>query len=126
MGYLLRHILFLLLLLSKATLYAQSSISTEILIVGGGTGGIAAGIQSARMGIHTTIIESTTMLGGMLTAAGVSCTDGNDSLPSGIWQEFRQALYKHYGTHNLASGWVSETCFEPHVGDSIFKSWAAN
>jgi hypothetical protein len=121
----LRQILFLLLLLSKANLYAQRSIKTDILVVGGGTGGIAAGIQAARMGILTTIVESTTMLGGMLTAAGVSCTDGNDSLPSGIWQEFRQALYKHYRVHNLSTGWVSETCFEPHVGDSIFKSWAA-
>jgi hypothetical protein len=77
------------------------------------------------MGINTLIVEPTNYLGGMLTAAGVSCTDGNDSLPSGIWEEFRQALYKHYGTKNLASGWVSETCFEPHVGDSIFKAWVS-
>ena len=34
------------------------------------------------------------------------------------------ALHSHYEKKNLATGWVSETCFEPHVGDSIFKSWA--
>jgi len=61
----------------------------------------------------------------MLTAAGVSCTDGNNLLPSGMWEEFRQALHEHYKTTNLATGWVSETCFEPHAGDSIFKVWAA-
>ena len=101
-------------------------ISTEVLIVGGGTGGTAAGIQSARSGAKTWIVEQTPWLGGMLTAAGVSCTDGNNDLHSGIWEEFRQALYKHYKTKNLFPGWVSETCFEPHVGDSIFKAWTAN
>src|SRR6185369_12121132 len=49
----------------------------------------------------------------------------NDKLNSGIWQEFREQLYKHYNTRNLATGWVSATCFEPRVGDSIFKSLAA-
>jgi hypothetical protein len=105
--------------------HSQRTIDTDVLVVGGSTGGIAAGIQCARMGVRTIIIEQTTWLGGMLTAAGVSCTDGNDELPGGMWQEFREALYTHYGTRNLFTGWVSETCFEPHVGDSIFKAWAA-
>ncbi|MFM8913430.1 MAG: FAD-dependent oxidoreductase [Flammeovirgaceae bacterium] len=99
-------------------------MNTQVLVVGGTTGGIAAGVQSARMGVKTVIVEETNWLGGMLTAAGVSCTDGNDELPSGMWQEFREALYKHYRTRNLFTGWVSKTCFEPHVGDSIFKAWA--
>ena len=108
--------------------YAQRrviSITTDVLVVGGGVGGTAAAIQCARMGVKTVLIEETNMLGGMLTAAGVSCTDGNDQLPSGMWEEFRQALYKHYGKNKLNSGWVSNTSFEPHVGDSIFKSWAS-
>ena len=99
-------------------------MNTDVLVVGGSTGGAAAGIQSARSGARTIIVEQTNWLGGMITAAGVSCTDGNNDLPSGIWEEFRQALYTHYQTTNLFSGWVSETCFEPHVGDSIFKAWA--
>ena len=107
-------------------LFAQvQKINTAVLVVGGSTGGIAAGLQSARMGVPTVIVEQTGWLGGMLTAAGVSCTDGNADLHSGIWEDFRQALYQHYHTKNLSTGWVSETCFEPHVGDSIFKAWAA-
>lgn len=106
------------------TLCAQT-LKTEVLVVGGSTGGTAAGIQSARMGVKTIIVEPTPWLGGMLSAAGVSCTDGNHLLPSGIWQEFREALYAHYRTRNLFTGWVSETCFEPAVGDSILKSLAA-
>lgn len=102
-----------------------STIETDVLVIGGGTGGIAAAMQSARMGVKTILVEPTTMLGGMLTAAGVSCTDGNDQLPSGLWEEFRQALYKHYGRKKLNTGWVSNTNFEPHAGDSIFKAWTA-
>jgi len=116
---------FIYFILSPIIIFSQNKITTDVLVIGGGTGGTAAGIQSARSGANTIIVEQTNWLGGMLTAAGVSCTDGNDALPSGIWNAFRQALYSHYGTNNLATGWVSETCFEPHVGDSIFKAWAS-
>lgn len=118
-----------LLIASPLFLLAQrdvSTIKTDVLVIGGGAGGTAAAIQSARLGVKTVLVEPTTMLGGMLTAAGVSCTDGNDQLPSGIWEEFRQALYKHYNRKRLNTGWVSNTNFEPHVADSIFKAWAAN
>ncbi len=98
---------------------------TEVLVIGGGAGGTAAGIQSARQKVKTIIAEPTTWLGGMLTAAGVSATDGNHLLASGLWEEFRQHLYKHYRTKNLGTGWVSNTLFEPHVGDSIFKTMCA-
>jgi hypothetical protein len=105
--------------------FAGQTLHTKVLVVGGTTGGTAAAIQYARQGIPTIVVEQTHMLGGMLTAAAVSCTDGNALLHSGMWQQLRNALYKHYGTQNLEAGWVSETCFEPHVADSIFKAWAA-
>ena len=44
------------------------SIATQVLVIGGGVGGTAAAIQSARMGVKTILIEPTIMLGGMLTA----------------------------------------------------------
>ena len=115
-------------ILFSSVCFAQrraANISVEVLVIGGGTSGTSAGIQAARSGAKTLIVEPTTMLGGMITAAGVSCTDGNNDFASGMWQELREALYKHYGKKNLATGWVSNTCFEPHVGDSIFKAWAA-
>ena len=93
-----------------------------MLVVGATTGGVAAGLQSARSGAQTIMVEQTNMPGGMLTAAGVSCTDGDDLLYSGIWQEFRENLYKYYGTRNLASGWVSNSCFEPSAANNIFRS----
>lgn len=112
-------------LMGGHTSYAQTR-RVDVLVVGGGAGGTAAGIQSARSGARTLIVEPTPWLGGMLTAAGVSATDGNHLLPSGLWAEFREQLYKVYGGPNkVATGWVSNTQFEPHVGDSIFKSMAA-
>jgi len=104
-------------------LCAQQRISTDVLVIGGGTGGTAAGLQSARMGVNTIIAEPTVWLGGMFSAAGVPAFDGNHNLPSGIWGEFRERLYKVYGgADKVATGWVSNTLFEPHVGDSILKS----
>ncbi len=57
----------------------------DVLVVGGGASGTAAGIQAARMGARTLIAEETLWLGGMLTSAGVSAVDGNYKLPSGIF-----------------------------------------
>ena len=100
---------------------------TDVLVVGGTTSGISAGLQSARLNVPTLIVEETPWLGGMITAAGVSATDGNHLLNSGIWNEFRSKLRTHYGGEAaLATGWVSNTQFEPHIGDSIFKSMAAS
>jgi hypothetical protein len=77
------------------------------------------------MGVKTILVEEGPWLGGMLSAAGVSAIDGNHQLPSGIWGEFRSAIYKRYGgPDKVATGWVSNTQFEPHVADSILKSMA--
>jgi hypothetical protein len=98
-------------------------MTTDVLVIGGGTGGSAAGLQSARMGVHTIIAEPTVWLGGMFSSAGVPAFDGNHNMPSGIWAEFREHLYKKYGgAGKVATGWVSNTLFEPHVGDSILKA----
>jgi len=116
----------ILFLVIGHTAYSQQVLRTDVLVVGGGTGGTAAGLQASRMGANTIIAEETTWLGGMLSAAGVSATDGNHNLPSGIWNEFRNAIYKVYGgPQKVATGWISNTHFEPRVADSIFKAMAA-
>jgi hypothetical protein len=104
----------------------KNHIKTSVLIIGGGTSGIGAGIQSARLNTKTVIIEESPWLGGMLTTAGVSAVDGNYKLPSGIWGEFRDSLISYYGSAEaLKTGWVSNVLFEPSVGDKIFKSMAS-
>jgi FAD dependent oxidoreductase len=119
-------ILFIAAQMILLIVYPQQIIHTDVLVIGGGTGGTAAGIQCARMNVKTIIAEEGTWLGGMLSSAGVSATDGNNKLPSGIWNEFREAIYKVYGgADKVATGWVSDTHFEPHAADSIFKAMAA-
>jgi ribulose 1,5-bisphosphate synthetase/thiazole synthase len=116
----------LLLAVSAPEARAQAALETDVLVVGGGTGGTAAALQSARLGARTIVAEPTPWLGGMLSAAGVSATDGNHRLPSGIWREFRERVYAHYGgPEAVNTGWVSNTHFEPHVADRIFKEMAA-
>lgn len=105
---------------------ANAQTKTDLLVIGGGASGTMAGIQAARMGTNALIIEETTWLGGMLTAAGVSAIDGNHRMPSGLWGEFRSHLYKYYGgPKEVFTGWVSNCLFEPHVGNNILKQMVA-
>ena len=99
----------------------------DVLVIGGGASGTAAGIQSARMGVPTMIVEETPWIGGMLTAAGVSCVDGNYKLQSGIFGEFADSLASRYGGwESLKTGWVSHINFEPHVGQEVLTNIAAS
>ena len=121
-----RLIVVLILTTLTNAVTAQKQLSTNVLVIGGGTGGSAAGLQSARMGVNTIIAEPSVWLGGMLSAAGVPAFDGNHNMPSGIWAQFREQVYKVYGgPDKVATGWVSNTLFEPHVGDSILKAMAS-
>ena len=123
--------LFLSYLSFCITLFATSCTDTkrnivDILIVGGGSSGVTSGLQSARMGANTLIIEETNWLGGMLTSAGVSAIDGNYKLPGGLWGEFRAELVSHYGDlDSLKTGWVSNVLFEPSVGNKILHQMVA-
>ena len=101
----------------------KTSEKTDVLVIGGGTSGVAAAISSARQGVNTWLLEEGPWLGGMLTAAGVSGVDGNTKLPSGIWGEFRDSLINRYGSKKaLQTGWVSNHLFEPSVGNQIFEN----
>lgn len=105
--------------------YAQEK-EFDVLIIGGGASGTMAGIQSARLGVSTVIVEEGPWLGGMLTAAGVSAIDGNYRLHSGLWEEFRQSLNQYYGGEDsLKTGWVSNVLFEPQVGAKLLEEMAA-
>lgn len=117
--------LFLLLCYSSC-MHSSISDDVDVLVIGGGASGVTSGIQSARMGVNTLIIEETDWLGGMLTSAGVSAIDGNYNLPAGLWGEFRNRLAAYYGgLDSLKTGWVSHVLFEPSVGNKIFHEMVA-
>lgn len=100
--------------------------NVDVLVIGGSTSGTSAGITAARLGAQTLIVEETPWIGGMFTSQGVGACDGNHNLDSGIWNEFRDALRAHYGgAAALETGWVSNTLFEPSVGNMIFNKMAS-
>ena len=67
----------LTLFLSQCTNENDGVRDVDILIIGGGASGTMAGIQAARLGSSTLIVEETPWLGGMLTSAGVSAISWN-------------------------------------------------
>jgi 2-polyprenyl-6-methoxyphenol hydroxylase-like FAD-dependent oxidoreductase len=75
------------LILFTLPIFSQDYIETDVLVVGGGASGVTASIQTARLNVKTVLVEETTWLGGMLTGAGVSATDGNHNMPSGMCLE---------------------------------------
>src|SRR5690606_10256745 len=93
----MRKILILISLTIGVFSCAFSQLKTDVIIIGGGASGTMAAIQASRLGVKAVVIEETTWLGGMLTAAGVAAIDGNHNMPSGLWGEFRGHLYAYYG-----------------------------
>ncbi len=109
-----------------AFLCSCGRVDYDIMVIGGGASGVAAGVQASRMGANVLIVEEYDWLGGMLTAAGVSAVDGNYNMPAGIFGEFRSRLADYYGgLDSLKTGWVSNVLFEPSVGNRIFHEMAA-
>jgi len=56
----------------------------------------------------------------MLTSAGVSAIDGNDKISGGFYGEFKLAWKRTMvDLKNMATGWVSNTLFEPKVANEL-------
>lgn len=69
---------------------------TDIVIYGGTSAGVAAGIQAARLNKSVVIIEPSRRMGG-LTTGGLGQTDiGNKAAIGGISREFYRRIKKHY------------------------------
>ena len=91
-------IVLLLCGLFTATTFRQATepVQYDIVIYGGTSAGIAAAIQSARMGKSVLLIEPTQRIGGM-TTGGLGQTDiGNKQAIGGISREFYQNIRQYY------------------------------
>ena len=98
-----------------------------VLVIGGGSSGVCAAIQAARLGVKVILVEETPWLGGMLTSAGVSATDGNHKMRQGLFGEFADALVRQYGSlAALKTGWVSNMIYSPKVAEQIFETWVSD
>ena len=101
-----------------------NELVTEVLVVGGGTGGTAAAIQAARKGAKTILVSEFSWLGGMLTSAGVSAPDGNElvAFQTGLWGAFVREL-QHRQSGGLDNSWVSFFSYDPRLGAQVFADW---
>ena len=97
-----------------------------VLVWGGGTGGVAAALQSARSGARTVLLTPGPWLGGMLSAAGVCCPDGNELSPwqSGLWGALLRALAVAEPS-GLDHNWVSCFGFRPATAEAVLRRWVA-
>jgi hypothetical protein len=117
-------------------------LSTDVLIVGGGTGGIAAAHAIARNGGNCIVTEPTDWIGGQLTSQGVPpdenrWIEGDEGVQSATrsYLSFRAAVRARYHDHgelndaakrdprlNPGNGWVSHLCFNPSVGHAVMEA----
>ena len=110
-------------------LTAAHTIACDVLVVGGGTGGVAAALAAARRGRRVHLTEETDWIGGQLTAQGVSALDEHDHIErfggTASYYGLRNAIREHYRPHAGAAGkrvdfnpgnsWVTRLAFEPKV-----------
>ena len=83
------------------------SIHSQVVVWGGGSGGVAAALQAARSGAVTLLLTPGPWLGGMLSAAGVCAPDGNELTPwqTGLWGSLLRALAREE-PDGLDHNWV--------------------
>jgi len=104
-------------------------IECDVLVAGGGTGGVAAALAAARRGRRVHLIEETDWIGGQLTAQGVAALDEHEHIEvcggTASYYQLRNALRDHYRPHageagsrphfNPGNCWVSRVAFEPTI-----------
>ena len=102
--------------------------SYDVVIAGAGMGGIAAGIQAARMGASVLIIEPSSWVGGQACAAGVSTMDtfndfSQSGFHSGLYAEFINKMRGYYDMRSKSMGtcywYPGSIAFEPHIGREV-------
>ncbi len=109
----------------------------DVVVYGGTSAGIAAAIQTTRLGKSVVLIEPGHWVGG-LTTGGLGATDiGNKQAIGGIAREFYARIWKYYDdpanwTHETRDEYLANRAdrqgsseptmwtFEPHAADAVF------
>jgi hypothetical protein len=114
-------------------------VETEVLVVGGGTGGVAAAWAAARQGRRVCLVEETDWIGGQLTAQGVSALDEHEYIEAfggtRTYYHLRESLRDHYRglavseearrrpDLNPGNCWVTRLAFEPRVALGVLEGF---
>ena len=119
----------------KERLKTNASLNTDLVIIGGGLGGVAAAIAALRNGLTVVLTEETDWIGGQLTSQGVPPDEHPWIETHGAPRSYRQLrngirdYYKRYypltdeakqSDHlNPGAGQVSRLCHEPKVALAV-------
>ncbi|TBN58565.1 FAD-dependent oxidoreductase [Glaciihabitans arcticus] len=116
-------------------------MKTEILIVGGGLGGVAAAVAALRSGRRVILSEQYAWLGGQLTSQAVPLDEHTWVEQFGVtanYRELRDGIRDYYRDHypltaqaraqrdlNPGGGLVSRMCAEPRVAVAVIDGMLA-
>jgi len=114
-------------------------VRCEVLVVGGGTGGVAAALAAARAGRSVCLTEETDWIGGQLTAQGISALDEHEHIErfggTRSYYALREGIRDHYRMlspilaaerhPNPGTCWVTRLAFEPRVALAVLESMLA-
>jgi hypothetical protein len=120
---------------------ASWSLNVDIVVVGGGLGGVSATLAAARLGARVALVEELDWLGGQLTAQGVPPDEHpwiEDGMGSRSYLGFRAAIRAFYLRHypvtaearrrnpfNPGMGNVGTLCHEPRVAVRVIDELLA-
>jgi hypothetical protein len=120
-----------------ATPSRGETIDRDVVVYGGTSAGVAAAVQSARLGKSVVLVSPAKRLGG-LTTNGLGATDSGDkNVIGGLAREFYQRLKKHYDDPaawtlvdrakyaNYSPDNDAMWMFEPHVAEATFEQMLA-
>ena len=119
----------------------MKELQTDILIVGGGTGGVGAALAALALGKKVVMTEETDWIGGQLTAQAVPPDEHPWVETTGCtasYRRFRQGVRHYYWDHypmteaarhdmllNPGQGNVSRLCHEPGVAHAVLEEMLA-
>ena len=124
-----------------ATERRSTSLSASVLVVGGGTGGVAAALAACRAGQRVVLTEETLWIGGQLTSQAVPPDEHPWIEEAGCtrsYRQFRDEVRRRFVTDfplnaasrsvakvNPGGGWVSRLCHEPRLALAVLESLLA-
>ncbi|WP_240906989.1 FAD-dependent oxidoreductase [Paludisphaera rhizosphaerae] len=113
----------------------RGEIAADLVIVGGGVGGVAAALAALKAGLRVVLTEPTDWIGGQLTSQAVPPDEHPwiEQFGSSVsYRAYRSGVRQYYKTHypltvealenpflNPGGGGVSRLCHEPRVGLSV-------
>jgi len=124
----------------------NQKLKTDVLIVGGGMGGVAAALAALRGGKKVVLTEEYEWLGGQLTSQAVPMDEHTWVEQFGVtasYRELREGIREYYRDNyplteraraqkalNPGAGLVSRLCAEPRVAvaviDSLLAPWVGS